>query len=238
MSISLSKQITDHSYYINGIAITNVRTAQDLGVTVSFNLSFKQHIENIVAKSYQRIAILLRGFVTRDLNFMCKAYASFIRPILEYNSVVWSPREMYLIDLLEKVQRHFSRSIPSLSHLTYSDRLSALHLESLEIRRLRFDLIYYYKIFNNLTPHIPDDHFIRYYPPVSSRSASSYLIRPRKCCDKLLSYLSFRSIDAWNDLSPDIKSASSLSSFKIAIKRVDLNKYLKGTACKTLMFSS
>ena len=232
MTISLSRQLTDHTYYINGTAIANVRTAQDLGVTVSFNLSFKQHIENIVAKSYQRIAILLRGFVTRDINFMCKAYVSFIRPILEYNSVVWSPREIYLIDLLEKVQRHFSRSIPSLSHLTYSDRLSALHMESLELRRLHFDLIYYYKIFHNLTPHIPDDHFIRYYPPVSSRSASSYLIRPRKCCDKLLSYLSFRSIDAWNDLSPDIKSATSLGSFKLAIKRVELTKYLKGSAYK------
>lgn len=163
---------------------------------------------------------------------MCKAYITFIRPILEYNSVVWSPREIYLIDLLEKVQRYFSRSIPSISHLTYPDRLSVLHLESLEIRRLRFDLIYYYKMFNNLTSHNADDYFIHYYPPVSSRSASSYLIRPRKCCEKLLSYLSFRSIDAWNDLPPEIKSATSLSCFKTAIKIFDLNKYLKGSACK------
>lgn len=229
MSITNNRQLTDHTYYINGVVISNAKTVPDLGVTISCNLSYKQHIESTVAKAYQRIGVLLRAFVTRNVIFMRKAYVTFIRPILEYNSVVWSPREIYLIDLLEKVQRYFSRSIPCISHLSYFDRLSVLNLESLEIRRLHFDLIYYYKIFNHLTPHNADDHFIKYYPPVSSRSSSSYLIRPRKSCDKLLSYLSFRSIDAWNNLPPDVKSAAPLNSFKRALKHRDLKNYLNGS---------
>jgi len=41
--------------------------------------------------------------------------------------------------------------VPSLSHLSYLERLSALGLEPLELRHLKFDLIQYYKVLNNLT---------------------------------------------------------------------------------------
>ena len=47
---------------------------------------------------------------------------SYICSVLEYNSIVWPPT-VYLIDLTERVQRFFSRSIPSLSKLPYSSRL-------------------------------------------------------------------------------------------------------------------
>ena len=47
MSVTVNRHITDHTYYINGTAISNVNTALDLGITVTSNLSFKQHKENI-----------------------------------------------------------------------------------------------------------------------------------------------------------------------------------------------
>ena len=106
-------------------------------------MSFKLHIEGIVLKAYQRLAILLRGFVIRRADFMPKVYITYTRPILDYNNVVWSPNEIYLIDLLESVQRYFARNVPSLSIWSYLDRLSALNLESLEICRLKSDIIYY-----------------------------------------------------------------------------------------------
>jgi len=55
------------------------------------------------------------------------------------------------IDKLENVQRQFTKRITSISHLTYHERLIILDLDSLELRRLRFDLIQYYNILNNLT---------------------------------------------------------------------------------------
>jgi len=41
--------------------------------------------------------------------------------------------------MLENIQRRFR--IPSLSDLTYLERLSALELEPLELNRLKFDII-------------------------------------------------------------------------------------------------
>ena len=71
----------------------------------------------------------------------------------------------YLIDLIECVQRNFSKRIPYLSVLTYAERLAMLNLETLELRRLHFDLIFYYKVFNHLTPFDPETVFTMHTPP-------------------------------------------------------------------------
>jgi hypothetical protein len=95
---------------------------------------------------------------------MRKAFITYIRPILEYNSIVWNPTYIHLIDLVENVQRNFTKRIPSLSSLPYSERLALLDLDLLELRRLRFDLIYYFKVLHNLTPFEPSNVFIIYCP--------------------------------------------------------------------------
>ena len=47
---------------------------------------------------------------------------------------------------MEAVQRRFTKRLPGLQNLTYLARLKKLNLESLEIRRVRADLILMYKI--------------------------------------------------------------------------------------------
>jgi len=39
------------------------------------------------------------------------------------------------------VQRCFTKRIPAMAHLSYCDMLKALGLESLEFRRLQYDLL-------------------------------------------------------------------------------------------------
>jgi ribonuclease P/MRP protein subunit RPP40 len=143
------------NYFINGIQIPTDSSCVDLGVTVSEDLSFNNHVSNIVSKARHRTSTLLRGFVSRRLDIMRTAFVTYIRPILEYNSVVWNPCQKQLIDIIENVQRNFTKRIHSLSCLSYFERLAALNLEPLELRRLRFDLTYYYKVLQNLTPFTP-----------------------------------------------------------------------------------
>jgi hypothetical protein len=229
---SSRSSISNHVYFINNIPISASSTVTDLGINIAADLSFRNHIECIVAKSYQRLSVLFRGFVTRDIKFIRKAYVSFIRPILEYNSIVWSPTEIYLIDLLEGVQRYFTRNIPALSDFPYLIRIAKTDLTLLELRRLRFDLTYYFKILNNLTPHNPSEFFILYHPPLSSRSPSAYLQKPIKGSNKFRSFLSFRSVAAWNSLSDQIRSLDSVISFKKSLISVDFSKFLVGNASK------
>jgi hypothetical protein len=163
---------------------------------------------------------------------MRKAFITYIRPILEYNCLVWNPYQIHSIDLLENVQRNFSKRIPSLSHLTYFERLALLNLEPLELRRLRFDLTYYYKTLHNLTPFNPDKVFRIYTPLEASRSNSPYLQKPSNANSALLSSFFYRSSDAWNYLPSNVRHAPSTSAFKKAVKCIDLSSFLKGASVR------
>jgi hypothetical protein len=174
----------------------------------------------------------MRGFVWRRLDVMHTAIIAYIRPILEYNSSVWNPCQVHSTDVLENVQRNFSKRIPSLSSLTYLERLALLNLEPLELQRLRFDLTYYYKILHNLTPFNPDIVFHICTPPDASRFNSPYLQKPNNATTTLLSSFFCRCIDAWNYLPSNLRYAPSTSAFQRAVRCVDLSRFLKGSSAK------
>jgi len=106
------------------------------------HLSFNSHIDSITTKATQRVGIIFRSFYNRDANFLRKAYITYVRPLLEFNTIIWNPTLKKHIDKLEKVQKVFTKRIPSLCHLPYLQRLNVLNLDTLELRRLYFDLIY------------------------------------------------------------------------------------------------
>jgi len=231
--LSLSnKQSTGTSscrpYSIDNINLSYSNPVSDLGIIVDSCLTFKDHINHIVSKSLQRSGVLFRGFVSRDLSLMKKAFIIYIRPILEYNSCTWNPSQKYLIDSIEAVQRRFTKRIPCLSSLSYPERLAIINLDSLELRRLRTDLLMYYKIINNLTPLPSSDYFKFYYPPASSRTNYPILVKPNKGSAKFFSSFFNKSIDCWNSLSPSIRSVDTLSKFKSLLLSVDLSKFLVG----------
>ena len=84
--------------------------------------------------------------MSRDLSSLVRAFTVYVRPILEYCSVVWNPFLSKDITAIETVQRRFTKRLPGMSGLTYHQRLVKLGLESLELRRTRVDLVFAYKI--------------------------------------------------------------------------------------------
>jgi ribonuclease P/MRP protein subunit RPP40 len=229
--LSVCNKPVDHAqtYFINGFAINHHTSCKDLGITVRSDLSFTEHINNIVATARQRVSMIFRGFITRDCETLRRAYITYVRPIIEYNTIVWNPCAKNLIDLIESVQRNFTKRIPSLTSLTYAERIATLNLETLELRRLRFDLIFYYKIFHCLTPFDPSDVFSTYVPPTNLSCNSPILLKPTKASNKLLSGTFYRNIDAWNDLPTELRITPTLSSFKRRLRRIDCSPYLKGS---------
>ena len=74
-------------------------------------------------------------------------------------SCVWSPQSVGLIRKIESVQRQFTKRFPCCRHLAYNDRLVKLNIDSLELRRLRLDLVYVYKIMFGLVDTDKSDYF-------------------------------------------------------------------------------
>ena len=97
---------------------------------------------------------------TRNIkNKIVKAFCTFVRPMLEYCCVTWSPMYKYDIDRIEAVQRRFTKRLRGLYHMPYTSRLCQLHLDSLASRRIEADLVMCYKILNNLVC-IDRNHFL------------------------------------------------------------------------------
>jgi len=57
------------------------------------------------------VAVLCREM----LIMLTRAYLVYVRPLLEVNSVIWSPHYKQDIDLIERVQRRFTKRLPGYS---------------------------------------------------------------------------------------------------------------------------
>ena len=235
MAINVSKTFVLHfgksnpcyDYRLNGIAIRSVFDARDLGVIIDSELLFDKHVDSVVKKAYMRIGILFRSFVTRDVRTLRQAYVTFIRPILEYASTVWSPYKVKHITAIERIQRHFTRRIPSLHELSYSERLAVINLDTLELRRLRADLLMYYKILNGLSPLTANEYFTVTVNDRVTRSSDKLLLsKPSISTNVLENDFFVRRINCWNELPDSVKRASSINVFKSLVSRIDLSRYL------------
>jgi hypothetical protein len=151
----------------------------DCGVTISPLM--------ITRRTRQRSNTRLRGFPSCRLDIMRTAFVTYIRPALQYNSVVRNLYHKQLTDLIENIQRKFTERIPSLSPLSCFQRLAFLNFVTLKLRRLKFDLIYYYRLMHNLTPLMPNNVNSTHTPIESSRSNSPYLRKLPKASNALLS---------------------------------------------------
>ena len=83
-----------------------------------------------------------------------------------------------------------------------------------------------------MTPIDYNKHFMIYNSLPSSRSAPSYLHRPVHGTEKTLSSFFYRNTTIWNSLPNDVKSVTSVSTFKVKLKAVDLSVFMKGSVFK------
>ena len=82
-----------------------------------------------------------RCFVSRNVNLLTRAFITYVRHLLEYNCLAWSPHLKHDIELIEQVQRRFTKRLSGLSGYSYDERLKLLNIHSLQYRRIWFDII-------------------------------------------------------------------------------------------------
>ena len=101
----------------------------------------------------------MRSFLSGDIHLLVRAFIVYVRQIVDYNSVIWSHVAKHDIELVEKVQRRFTKRLLGLRNLSYCDRLTKLGLCTLELCRLHLDLSYCYNIVFGLVNVNFDDFF-------------------------------------------------------------------------------
>jgi len=127
----------------------------------------------------------------------------YVRPIVEYCSVVWSPSLKHDIDAIEKVQRRFTKRLRGLKTYSYSERLRYLGLPSLELRRLHLDLSFCYKIVFGIV-NVSFSSFFKFSTATSTRG-HQYKLYKSHCSHSTRSrFFAERVINVWNCLPPSV----------------------------------
>ena len=115
--------------------IQRVNSAKILGVTISSDLKWNQHVYDLLKKANKRLFLLnlcRRGGVT--VKDMIKIYVTIIRSALEYCAVVWhSSLPKYLSDAVENIQKRALHIILGIDN--YQTCLEQSNLQTLWQRR-------------------------------------------------------------------------------------------------------
>ena len=87
----------------SGKLIEENKTVKDLGVLTGRDISFSEHIDDLVLSSRIKAGLLLRTFKTRESEPMLKMFNSFICSKLDYCSIIWNPDKKEEIDKIERI---------------------------------------------------------------------------------------------------------------------------------------
>ena len=116
---------------------------------------------------------------------------------------------------IESVQRRFNKRLPGLKNVKYKERLDHLKLETLEMRRLRLDLIFTYMVIFGLVSGACNELFMMSDPKIPTRGHSFKPYQRYNRVDSRKSFFAERIVHPWNNMPANNEHFKSLATFKI-----------------------
>ena len=137
LTLNIIKNIVQHlgrsnqkyNYHLSGLTLETCDHVKDLGITVSKDLSYHKHIDNLTSAAAKRFYIAKSCFRSTSIPVLRLILKAFIIPSLEYGSVIWNPHSLHEIDSLEEVQRRIT-ALALGKHMSYARRLEMFDLQS------------------------------------------------------------------------------------------------------------
>ena len=202
---------------MNTVYINEVQHHKHLGVILSNDGTWHEHINLITSKAWQKIYVMRKLKFMLDRDSLNKIYISFVRPTLEYANIVWDNCTQYEANAIEKIQTEAARIVTGATRLVSLDMLSKeTGWESLRDRRYKHKMCQFYKMINDLTPT-----YLTSLVPSTVENTSAYNLRDSQNIRPLLTrtqlyYKSFlpSCIREWNEIPLNIRNSTSLLSFK------------------------
>ena len=91
IKITCSKSLVKSRYFMHYQELESMDAAKFLGVTISKDLSWNAHINNITSTTNKTLGFVKRNVVTKNKDIRTMACNSLVRPQVEYASAIWSP---------------------------------------------------------------------------------------------------------------------------------------------------
>ena len=212
------------SYTLNEVTLKLVTIARDLGLQVSHDLLWADHIAVIVSKA-NRMLGFLRRHCSKGVpcHIQKTLYISLVRSHLTYVSQVWSPclrGSIYLMRSLEAVQRRATRFIFRGFELDYKCRLIQLHLLPLCYFLEYLDLLFFFRCTNGEIS-LDISEFVQFSNSKTRCGSSGMDLRLNFARTSTFRESYFvRICPLWNALPIDIRTSERTSIFKSRLKKL------------------
>jgi len=214
--ITKKKHPTLNKYYIQNKEIKEVTHAKYLGITLSHNLSWSEHIKKITNKANKTKGFLQRNLHKCPLTTKSNCYKAMVKPILEYASVIWSPHTQKDINMIERCQRQAARFVMNnySSYASVTQMLNTLNWPTLAKCRQQERAIMMFKIIHNLVD-IPANYYLTPLPMThDTRGHNMRLLQPMTRTDSYLYSFFPSAIKIWNSLPQSVIDSNDIDQFK------------------------
>lgn len=200
----------------DGVNIKFVSDHKHLGLIFSDNMKWNVHIESILNRASRMIGIMRKlkyVFSRRALN---QTYISFVRPVLEYSSIVWDGCTVEQRNSLEKLQNESARIVTGLTKSVSLDRLyNECGWQPLHLRRKNQKLKFMYRAANGMVPSYISDIVPPTVANVSQynlRNSANLSVIPTRTSTFGKSCIP-SAISDWNNLQLSSRECDSYNSF-------------------------
>ena len=199
---------------LEGCPLDEVNGFRYLGVLLSHDLSWGEHVSTICSKARRILGLLYRRFYNNcSGDSLLQLYLLLVRLHLDYASAVWSPHLKKDRDALESIQKFACRMATRAWDSSYHDLLGLVDLPYLEHRRLMTRLCLLYRIVYKLC-YFEDNVFTLNTSPRHHAPHSLVLNQPFAHTNSYSFSFVPHTISYWNKLCSPLVNCPSLPSFK------------------------
>lgn len=202
--------------YFQNLLIKNVQQHKHVGLWLQSNLWWNYHINEISLKASKKLNILKHFKHKLSRQTLENMYLTFVRPLLEYSSVVWAGAHCTNLIKLDKIQVDALRIVTGCTERSNIANLyKDCDWDSLEKRRENHILKMIYKIINDQAPLYLKEILpkkISEIVPYSVRNSQNFKIPFCRTQSFSRSFIPF-GCTLWNELDLNYRQALTLSSF-------------------------
>ena len=200
-----------------------MKTHKHLGLVLNNTLTWDNHINKICLEAGKRISNIKR--LPNNITPFTKLhiYKTFIRPVLEYGSVIFDNCSKALSDDLESSQRQAAiAATRAYNHTTHANLLQECGLQTLQTRRQMAKVVLFFKIKKGKAPE-----YLQGLLPEEVQENTDYNLRnsqdirlPKISKNYFLKSFIPSSIHAWNKLSENIRNIAEVDTFKATLSKI------------------
>ena len=135
---------------VHGTVLEVVSTFKYLGLLISSDMSWSNHIKDICSKARKILGLLYRRYYQyADESTLLQLYMSLVRPHLEYAAPVWDPHLQKDIQLLEDTQKFACRMCNKSWNAGYDELLDPICSNSLLLAPTHIFILLYHVRFRS-----------------------------------------------------------------------------------------